>query len=88
MPTKEVNGEPQRTDSIFRTSWSAVASLAIPVIWSDGGAATLGYGLLTHDLHGWNWLPYIVWGPWGLTALISAFLLAVWSLWCIRTWPP
>lgn len=70
-----------------RISWAAVVSFVIAMIWYVGWAATLVFGLLTHDIQGWNWLPYIVWGMWGLPALILSLIIGVWSIWRIRKRP-
>lgn len=64
-----------------RISWMAVASLVMTLIWYSGWMLTLMYGLLTYDMQGWNWLPYIVWGMWGVPALLPALFLGLWSLW-------
>lgn len=63
------------------TSWLAIASFALASIWYVGWLWTLIFGLLSKDPQGWGWLPYLVWGMWGLPPMFLALLLGAWSIW-------
>jgi hypothetical protein len=73
---------------IPKTSYMAVASLILALLWYVGWTLTLVFAILgLKDPQGWNWLPYVVWGMWGLPVASLAVVLGTWALWRIRIRP-
>jgi len=66
----------------------AVVSLVLAFLWYLGWGAALVFGILgLRDPQGWNWLPYFVWGMWGLPLVVLALGLGFWAALRIRSRP-